>query len=147
MKTLPLLAALAALAAVTPCAEAHPQHQLPADANGDGRISLQEYQASRRAFIMRADTNHDGMVTRAEWDKLARSVRNQAQLSNIEGADVIGRARWFEAIDTDRNNVITPAEIDAMTAARFARLDLNHDGFIGRSEAINAANAAKAARR
>ena len=147
MKTLPLLAALAALAAAAPSAEAHPQHQLPADANGDGRISLQEYQASRRAFIMRADTNHDGMVTRAEWDTRARSIRNQAELNGAEDADAIGHGGWFAAIDADRNNVITPAEIDAMTAARFARLDLNHDGFIGRSEAINAANAAKAARR
>ena len=40
------------------------------DRNGDGRISLEEYLADGHDRFQRADSNHDGKLTRAEFDAL-----------------------------------------------------------------------------
>jgi len=136
-----------ALATAAPLAQA--QTAIPpapfADANKDGKVSLSEYQTSRRNYLMKADRDRDGQITRAEWDRYARNVRNSLELDGVEGADQVGRGGWWEMIDAYRNGVVTPAEIDAMTGPRFARFDANHDGLIQRSEAEQVAKAARAA--
>ena len=138
MKTLLLLGALGALATFPLTALAGPgiPQSMPADTNGDHKLDLQEYQTSRRDYLMAADYNKDGKVTRAEWDRKAKSLRHQLTLDGVPNADVIGKGEgWFEAVDANRDGVITPAEIDAFTGPRFATLDLNHDGYISRTEA------------
>jgi Ca2+-binding EF-hand superfamily protein len=42
--------------------------------------------------------------------------------------------RFFERFDSDHNGVVTRAEFDAVRAAEFTRLDLNHDGQLSRDE-------------
>ena len=56
----------------------------------------------------------------------------------MQGGDNIGKAGWWDAIDADKNHLVTPVEIDAMTARRFARFDANHDGVIDKGEAESA---------
>ncbi len=138
MKTLLLLGALGALATFPLTAQAARPipRSPPADTNGDHKVDLQEYQTSRRDYLMAADYNKDGKVTRAEWDRKAKSIRHQLTLDGVPNADVIGHGEgWFEAVDANKDGVITPAEIDAFTGPRFATLDLNHDGYIDRKEA------------
>jgi len=43
------------------------------DANGDGQLSLAEYTSDLRGFDF-ADRNHDGQLTPAEFDRIARYV-------------------------------------------------------------------------
>lgn len=43
------------------------------DANGDGKLSLAEYTSELRGFDF-ADRNHDGALSRAEFDRIARYV-------------------------------------------------------------------------
>jgi Ca2+-binding EF-hand superfamily protein len=116
--------------------------RMPADTNNDGKISLEEYQTSRRDYIMRADANKDGKVTRQEWDRAAQSLRNRLNAEGFDGADLIGKGGWFDQIDANKDGVITPAEIDVMTKARFETFDLNHDGFLDRKEVRQAMKAA-----
>lgn len=134
MKTLKILAACAVLAGAAPPALAQYNTRLLADSDRDGKVTLTEYQGSRRAYLMKADRDGDGKVTRAEWDKRVKIVKSQVALDGVEGADKIGKGGWFEMIDADKDQVITPAEIDAMTETRFAKLDLNADGSVDRRE-------------
>jgi hypothetical protein len=107
----------------------------PADTNKDGKVSLAEYQTSRREFLMRADADRNGQVSRAEWDRYAKTVRMDLELNGVPGAEKVGQGTWWTQLDADKNGMVTAAEIDAMTAARFARYDGDHDGFIQRAEA------------
>jgi hypothetical protein len=107
----------------------------PADVNKDGKVSLAEYQASRRAFVMGADTDRDGQVSRAEWDRYAKRVRMDLELNGVKGAEKIGQGKWWAMLDADKNGMVTAAETDAMTASQFAHYDADHDGFIQRAEA------------
>ena len=126
MKTLGIAALCGlSIAATATMAPAQSRNVLkPADVNGDGRVSLSEYQVSRRDFVMRADTSHDGQVSRKEWEVYARSVRKEHELDGVTGA-----------------------ELDAMTARRFALYDADHDGFIQRAEAQQVAKRSLSASR
>ena len=86
-----------------------------ADANGTGNVTLPEYQNSRTAFIMKADANHDGMVSRAEWDAFATVVRHDLDLSGVKGAELIGQGTWWTALDRNHDNMVTHGEIMAVT--------------------------------
>lgn len=109
--------------------------QLLADANKDGKVSQTEYQNSRRTFLMRADHDKDGKISTAEWAKGAERVKSEARDQGVEGWPTIGKSGIFETLDTNKDNFVTPAEIDAATGPRFVKMDLNHDGFITRAEA------------
>lgn len=111
-----------------------PEKAMLADSNGDGKVSLAEYQTSRREFIMRDDTNKDGKVSKAEWktavDRLATT------LDTADGYVLTtNQANGFAWIDADKDGSITAKEVDAWTAARFPKLDLNKDGSVTKSEA------------
>jgi Ca2+-binding EF-hand superfamily protein len=45
------------------------------DKNKDGKVSLDEYRAPRLAVFDKADTNHDGTISAAEQQALAKSRR------------------------------------------------------------------------
>src|SRR4051812_3825030 len=82
--------------------------QVPsADANASGTVTLKEYQTSRAEFIMRADKNKDGKVTRAEWDAFAKVVRRELDLGGVKGAELIGQGAWWTALDANKDNVVT----------------------------------------
>jgi hypothetical protein len=125
-------------------AQSHHTSVPAADANGTGNVTLQEYQSSREAFIMKADTNHDGMVSRAEWDEFAKAVRRDLDLGGVKGAELIGQGSWWAALDANKDNMVTPAEIKAMTAAKFAEYDTDKNHLISRAEAQQARKAAEA---
>lgn len=129
----PLIFALA-LAAASSAAAQLPDKALLADSNGDGKVSLAEYQTSRREFIMQDDTSRDGKVSAAEW-KLAVD-RLATALDTADGYVLTtNQANGFAWIDADKDGFTTPAEIDAWTAARFPKLDLDKDGFVTKAEA------------
>lgn len=118
-----------------------------ADANRTGMVTLAEYQASRAKFIMRADVNHDGKITRAEWDAFAKAVRRDLDLGGVKGAELVGQGHWWTDMDANKDNVVTRAEVDAATAARFAKYDADKDGFISSAEAQQVRKAAQTALR
>ena len=117
----------------------------PADANSTGNVTLQEYQSSRETFIMKADTNHDGVVSRAEWDTFGKAVRRDLELGGVQGAELIGQGSWWTALDANKDGMVTPAEINAVTAAKFAQYDLDKNHLISRAEARAVREAAQAA--
>lgn len=102
--------------------------QMPMDTDGDGVVSLAEFQA-RRAEVAeerftRLDGNGDGLLTSEEL--AARRGR--------------GEHRGFDPgeIDTDGDGAISLSELQSvrpgMTEERFARMDSNGDGVIAGDE-------------
>ncbi|MBB3892148.1 Ca2+-binding EF-hand superfamily protein [Phenylobacterium haematophilum] len=127
-----LVLAAAALSLIATSAAAQ---TMLADANRDGKITPKEYQDSRRTFLMRADTDKNGQITPKEWDRAAASTRMELEERGVDRAGLVGKGGWFQAMDANKDNAVTPAEIDAYTAARFKAKDPNGDGVITRGEA------------
>jgi len=91
------------------------------DTNKDGKISAAEYKGPKARFA-RIDANHDGSITRAE--------AVQAFQRHVHRAMIVAR---LKAMDTNKDGMITAAEYKGPKPG-FARLDVNHDGRIGRGE-------------
>jgi hypothetical protein len=85
-----------------------------ADTNGDGLISRAEAAALPRLAekFDQIDTNHDGQLSRDELSAFRKTQR----------AKLVG--------DTDGDGKVSRAEFMAKAAERFDRLDANQDGFI-----------------
>ena len=85
----------------------------PADYNGDGRISREEFrnQVARAAFD--ADKNNDGFIDDSEM-KLTDEQR--------------------KALDTNADGKVSVEEFQAGQTAGFAQVDKNSDGFLDAGE-------------
>jgi hypothetical protein len=122
-----------ALAAIGhPHAQTPPPKPMPllADANHDGKVSLAEYQSHRRNLLMSLDANKDGHIDHAEWNKGVAQVAELLKADGIDGGGRFGQAEWWTALDANKDGVITPGEIDGMTARRFKVFDTNLNDFI-----------------
>ena len=89
-----------------------------ADTNGDGKISRAEFAAISEQRFTRMDKNSDGAVTADE-------------LGDMAGR---GPGGGVMAADTDHDGKVSHAEFTAMSTARFARMDANSDGDITADE-------------
>ena len=104
------------------------------DQDGDGLISLEEFNADDRVpgmrMLDRADADGDGAVTREE-------LRASIDVATEERRERIGRhmEQRFDAIDEDGDGVIMRTEV---LEQAFYRLDANGDGFISEAEAQDA---------
>ena len=104
----------------------HAQSSHSADANGDGKITLPEMQASRVARMMEMDSNHDGKISKAEF-----AAGMQARMAKRGGDGPPGGAdAMFQRDDRDGDGFITQTEIQQATAERFARMDTDNKGYI-----------------
>ena len=90
-----------------------------------------------------ADSNKDGKITPQEWDRAAASTRMDLEERDVDHAGLVGKGGWFQAMDSNKDNAVTAAEIDAYTAVRFKAHDPNGDGVITRGEAAQLERAAK----
>lgn len=88
-------------------------------------VDLSTFLARNRGRLMRADADHDGRVSRAEWATWWDARPGKGPY------DPAGR---FRAIDADGDGFLTAEEIDATSTKRFARLDADHDGRVVRAE-------------
>ena len=144
------------------------------DWNGDGRLSFEEYAGPQRArfeyfdrdgrgtescaplqnavlrsgkarFCADNDLNHDGNVTRTEFDNATAkhfaslSVNGKYMTEAQFEADVLARdrgaeSRIFRYLDTDHNGVLSLAEFSASDRKLFDRLDRNKDSVLTKDE-------------
>jgi Ca2+-binding EF-hand superfamily protein len=136
MRTLLIAVSAAALTgfALPACAQnadAGGRHHGPADmlfqadANHDGVVTRAEFDAARTAHFAQMDANHDGVLTR---DEMWRGGPG-GQHGRHRGAGM----RLMHA-DADHNGIITKEEFLARPTAEFDRLDTNHDGTLSGAE-------------
>lgn len=99
------------------------------DADGDGKITAEEFMAARAAEAAALDANGDGKLTQ---DELVAHEMRKAQ-TRIE-ARVKAR---IAAQDTDGDGALSAAELAArpMPARMFERLDADGDGTVTTEEA------------
>ena len=94
------------------------------DANGDGEVSVEEFDAFRAAKFAEADTNGDGVLSPDEM-----IARMEAQ--RVEKM----RARMLERFDTDGNGTISPEEMAAKGHSdMIQKLDKDGNGTISEQE-------------
>jgi len=152
------VAALVGLALASPlCAAvpakkpaAAPSATIKPSANGD--VTRAQMLAEVRQVFNRADTNHDGYMSRAEFgarmavvinrvppDSAAAPTKEQAQ-KMLDAANAA-----FNAVDTNHDGKLSFAETSARPLAAFDAMDTNHDGVLTLAEKQAAHDAAAAA--
>ncbi len=134
MKTLFTAAAAMALslAALQPAMAQQGPGRL--DANGDGKVTLVEFQTGRTNQMMRMDANKDGKVSREEF---AGMVARRAERAADKGAQPKGKgdgSRMFDRVDANRDGFLDRSELGKMAAQGFARMDENGDGALTGAE-------------
>jgi hypothetical protein len=102
-------------------------------------------------MLMMADTNHDGAISRAEFDTMHAAHFTQMDANHDGSLQASERPQWGGGDhppgaapaggpppamrgDTDGDGVLSRAEFDAQGAAMFDRLDADHDGTITQAE-------------
>ncbi|RZF63053.1 EF-hand domain-containing protein [Sphingomonas populi] len=95
------------------------------DANGDAIVSRAELTACVAHSFASADTGHKGSIGYIDYGDWARTWLGDANALPSP----------FE-VDSDGDNRITPAELQARFAAIFTRLDRDHDGNLTRAELL-----------
>ncbi|KRA73910.1 signal transduction protein [Caulobacter sp. Root656] len=99
-----------------------------ADTNHDGDITRDEFKASRAAQFARLDRNGDSMVTLSEFPRLAKSNRPKAQKLKAV----------IQYADRDGDGRVTRAEFVDGPSPLFDRADRDHDGRLSRDEVVAA---------
>lgn len=111
------------------------QRLMTMDRNGDGVLTSDEVPERMQPLFQRADTNHDGKLTKEEIDALAASQSGpQGRPTGRNGAE--GMARMdpiLNAIDIDHDGSLSAAEIASAPGA-LKTLDINADGTLQANE-------------
>lgn len=97
---------------------------MQADANHDGVLTRQEFDAGNAAMFARLDTNHDSFLTRDEHGRIGFYGGGRGHF----GGFMLARA------DANHDGNVSRDEFLAGPLERFNRLDTNHDGVIEASE-------------
>jgi len=103
---------------------------MQSDANNDGVLTRQEFDAGRDAMFARQDANNDGQLTREEM----RAGSEGHERSGRWGGRGRGGMHSFEHADANNDGNITREEFLARPTEHFNRIDANHDGVISASE-------------
>jgi len=94
------------------------------DANKDGQVTREEYDAYQAKRFDRFDANKDGKITRDEFMGHDGGPPGRGGMRDAE----------FKAYDKNGDGVITREEWNAWAAERFAARDKNGDGKLTRDE-------------
>jgi hypothetical protein len=123
-------AALAGVAGLAVAQEGAPQRAprgvFALDANSDGTLTRQEFDAGRAAEFTRLDADRNGQLSREEM-RAGREHRGRRG-GGHRGAHMLERA------DANNDGSITRDEFLARPTEHFQRLDANNDGVISAAE-------------
>jgi Ca2+-binding EF-hand superfamily protein len=100
------------------------------DQNGDGKVLYAEYRSENvDKTLQRLDSDKNGQVSRAEFDKVAGMARTfggakaEAAMSQI-----------WRTTDVNGDGSLSRSELDAASKRRFDASDSNRDGALDKTE-------------
>ena len=124
---------------------AHPAMPKP-DTNGDGKVTLAEFQQSHADQMMKLDANKDGKITdaefkarpgmmghdgppppKAEGQKGKDRPQHREMMEKKHGER---QGMMFDMLDANDDGALAKAELDRMTTKRFKRMDKNSDNVL-----------------
>ena len=89
--------------------------------------------AKFKTEFAQTDTDHDGVLTRAEVQARIAQMKVGAGHPDPVHAKRLADL-WFDRADANKNGKVTQAEAEALLAATFKRYDTDGDGKIGPEE-------------
>jgi Ca2+-binding EF-hand superfamily protein len=99
------------------------------DANGDGKLALDEHAAGARKMFDIMDVNKDGKVTVMEMDATHEKVTGRpVTKAGLSSAEKI------KAVDGNGDGILTAEEHAAGARKMFEKMDLDKDSFISKEE-------------
>ena len=115
--------AAGALMALAFCGAAYAQSGPPG-----GKVTLAQMQQRRVERLMQADANGDGKVSKEEF--AAAMQQRMARFGGGAGGAGPNVDAMFARQDLNGDGFITKEEIETSTAQMFARMDPNHTGYV-----------------
>lgn len=105
-----------------------------ADKNKDGEVNREEGNAIAGFDFSRADTNHDLLLSRAEFDAaMARSTSRGDGAPGPRSGDRTAQVS-FEAVDTNRDGKIDANEAEGIPGFNFSSADVDDNRSVSRQE-------------
>jgi Ca2+-binding EF-hand superfamily protein len=103
-----------------------------AQALPDRPITRAEVVAAAKAQFQKIDANHDGIVTREEFDAYRQK---QAAAGGDDNPFTHVGSHWFDHADPDGTGRVTLDQAEQHPLKLFDMADMNHDGVISPTEA------------
>lgn len=94
-----------------------------ADANKDGKLSVDEVVAQASARFDKSDADGDGVISLQEMTDSIQRQRDERRAK-----------RMLERMDFNGDGKVTKDEIENRAKKRFAMMDRNDDGFVEKTE-------------
>jgi len=104
--------------------------QTPPPAPPSAGLSFDAWSVRARERLMALDADHDGKISKEEFAARGGGMMRGGASAGGGAAPGFDPSRMFARLDSNNDNYLDAAEINAMLARRFARMDANHDGVL-----------------
>jgi Ca2+-binding EF-hand superfamily protein len=100
------------------------------DQNGDGKVLYAEYRSANvDKTLQTLDSDKNGQVSRAEFDKFAGMARTFGG-AKAEAA----MSQWWRSTDVNGDGSMSRSEMETSSKRRFDAADSNRDGVLDKTE-------------
>jgi Ca2+-binding EF-hand superfamily protein len=99
------------------------------DANGDHKVSREEFDNYYNKLFDALDRNHDGQLDAKEWVGAAHN-KEVISLSSGGYARALGSMKMMQAMDTGGNHTVSRNQFLTAQRAIFDKMDVGHTGTV-----------------
>ena len=96
-----------------------------------GKARLESIGAAGSSLLARADSNKDGILSRAEYEAAVASGKIKSRHANMRGSAL---ARLFDIADANKDGKVSLDEAQKAALQQFDSADVNHDGVLSPEE-------------